>query len=157
MLPTSKQPAPPPSWPCVTCTPGSCTSTGSLTVVCLDLGADTGLAAFRQNFTGPGNAAGPSRFYDAEGVRTALTGHLQGDFDHGPVALGLEGPCWGEAERPLGPLVPRTSMFNDDEVFEVRGPLVLVQQRRRSGGAESGRHPRRATQRAWECREQDHL
>lgn len=45
--------------------------------------------------------------YSADGVRNHLPGDLIADLATGTVALGLQGPCWGHADDPLGPYQPR--------------------------------------------------
>jgi hypothetical protein len=82
---------------------------GPLTVCAIDLGAGDGLAAFSEHYPAPGKPPthNTSRAYTPHGVRAQLAGDLIAALKRGTVALGLEGPCWGEADGPLGPLRPR--------------------------------------------------
>lgn len=79
-----------------------------LTVACVDLGAGKHLAAFLERYQGPGQPQpGTARAYDAPGVRDQLADDLVKALDTGPVALGIEGPCWGLAEAAMGPYLKR--------------------------------------------------
>lgn len=91
------------SWPCL----GSHGNAGPLTVVCIDLGSNQGLAAFRESYSGPGAPTESATAYTADGVRRQLAVDLAADLENGTVALGLEGPCWGHADSPMGPYSKR--------------------------------------------------
>jgi hypothetical protein len=66
------------------------------------------LAAFRQDYSAPRQPVpGTSVAYSADGVRNHLPGDLMAALVNGTVALGLQGPCWGHADDPLGPYRPR--------------------------------------------------
>lgn len=83
---------------------------GKLVVAALDLSTNTGLAAFRQHYDHPGKSSANDQYgktYAAGDVRSDLVNDLRKDLEDGTVALGLEGPCWGAAKGPLGPLVGR--------------------------------------------------
>ena len=91
--------------------PGSCYA-GTLTVCAVDLGATDGLAAYLELWDSPCGTPTGQTSYNAPGVRGArgvpgLAADLDGLLATGSVALGLEGPCWGAADEPLGPLRKR--------------------------------------------------
>lgn len=91
---------------------------GKLVVAALDLSANKGLAAFRQHYDRPGKPSANDQFgekYAAGDVRGDLVNDLRKDLEDGTVALGLEGPCWGAAKGPLGPLVGRP--FEGDKSY----------------------------------------
>lgn len=79
-----------------------------LTVGAVDLGASDTLAGYLECYMAPGSPRrGSATAYTAAGVRRCFVDDLASALGRGTVALGLEGPCWGEASGPLGPLVPR--------------------------------------------------
>jgi len=82
---------------------------GPLSVCAVDLGATGGLAAYLEFWDRPGGTPTGQTSYNAPGVRgnPGLVADLDGLLAIGSVALGLEGPCWGAAAGPLGPLQKR--------------------------------------------------
>jgi len=89
-----------PTWP------GSAYS-GPLTICAIDLGANDTLAAYLEFWNCPGGTPTGQTVYNASGVRNNLVADLDSMLAKGSVALGLEGPCWGAAAGPLGPLDKR--------------------------------------------------
>jgi hypothetical protein len=88
------------------CWPGSWYG-GCLNVCAVDLGASSGLAAYLEHWDHPGGIVAGQTSYSAFGIRSSLVADLDGLLATGSVALGLEGPCWGAAAEPLGPLEKR--------------------------------------------------
>lgn len=112
--------APQPTWP-------GTRYSGPLTVACIDLGVDKGLAVFKATYTGPGGRRTRTNAHcypnTKENVREDFVSSLAQDLVNGAVALGIEGPLWGKAEGPLGPYRKRQLRWHNTTCPRGKKPI----------------------------------
>jgi hypothetical protein len=83
-----------------------------ITVACIDVGANKGLASFIADYhldtAGWVVDPGSEKSRGGAATRAELVNALASRIGERPTALGFEGPLWGTANAPMGPFVLRS-------------------------------------------------